>query len=374
MVILHFMSELSIRSQFANSYVMLGGIYLGAVGTLLVIVNPIRRPFLIGLAGASIALFSIALRLVTALPTYFGTGLKNPAAMTLLAIGATAVLIFVCSSARISWTVSKVAVASRGDSSAPRRRVGPIELDLIIPVYNEEETIAEVIKRGMGIALGNLNGAIRLVVVDDASSDRTADIVKAFPNVTLIRHDHNQGKGAAVRTGLNNSSGEIVAILDADLEYYPEDIPHLVDPLVDGDADMVLGSRFGGGTPIGMRLSHLIGNMFLTLATRLLFRTSITDVMTGHKAFRRRALESLKIEKTGFDFETEVVAKALMKHLRISEVPIRYNSRRKGKAKINWFDGVRSLITLARCRLTITGRAQAPDFSRGVRELKADLL
>ena len=221
----------------------------------------------------------------------------------------------------------------------------PAIVSVIVPCYNEAATVGLVVARVLGLQ-ASLQVNIELVVVDDGSTDDTSAIVAEYPSVRLIRHGRNMGKGAAVRTGLANAAGDVIVIQDADLEYFPEEIPGLVEPILRNQADVVLGSRFVGRRPEGMGSSHLLGNRILSLAASLLFRRCITDVMTGHKAFRMTVLEGLRLERRGFEFETEVVAKALKSGCRLLEVPIRYRYREKGKAKIRWIHGLTSLLTL----------------------------
>ena len=188
-----------------------------------------------------------------------------------------------------------------------------------------------------------------IIVVNDGSTDRSGEICRKFDNVALIEHKLNMGKGAAVQTGIKNSSGDIVLIQDADLEYFPEDIPRLVNPILEGRADVVLGSRFLG-EPYGMSKSHTVGNKILTDTTRLLYRHKITDVMTGYKAFRKELLRDISLESKDFSVETELVAKLLEKKCLIIETPIRYKYRQTGRSKISWKHGFKSLWTLLRIR------------------------
>lgn len=222
-----------------------------------------------------------------------------------------------------------------------------MKVSIIVPVYNEEKSIEAVLRRLLKVCQ-NLP-SLEIVVVDDGSTDDTLRRVARFNPVRLIRHDRNQGKGAAVSTGLRNCKGDIVAIQDADMEYRPEDIPRLVEPILNGKVDAVYGSRFKGNMN-GMRVSHYIGNMIISFATRLLFGGSVTDVMTGHKAFRRKIFNPFSLKGNGFTVEIEITAKILKKHWRLMEVPIDYSYRKHGVAKIKYTDGLRCLLAVIRER------------------------
>jgi len=221
-----------------------------------------------------------------------------------------------------------------------------MKASIIVPCYNEEETIATTIEKLKGV---NIDCEKEILVVDDGSTDNSASIVEKIKGVKLVRHNKNMGKGAAVKTGVKLATGDIAVIQDADLEYLPEEIPKLIKPLFEKKADVVYGSRFLGSHK-GMSASHIIGNKILSLATRILYRAGITDVMTGHKAFLREALDNVELEAKRFEFEPEVTAKMLREHYRIIEVPITYEYRKSGKAKIGWKDGYVSLWLLLKSR------------------------
>jgi glycosyltransferase involved in cell wall biosynthesis len=229
-----------------------------------------------------------------------------------------------------------------GDLNLPTQLQTP-DVTVIIPAYCEEETISEVIQRVINITwtLGN----VEIIVVDDGSTDRTAEKIAAFPLVKHIRHEHNLGKGAALRTGIQNARGKILVIQDADLEYAPEFIPSLVEPIADGTVDIVYGSRFKGD-PDGMSFSHFIGNSILSLVARFLYRTKITDIMTGQKAFRKSVLDAAKIGENGFAVEVEMTSLSLNGAQRFTEIPIPYVYRSHGTSKIGNMDGVRSLVKM----------------------------
>lgn len=218
-----------------------------------------------------------------------------------------------------------------------------IDVSVIIPAYDEEETIAEVlqdVKKVSGF-LGN----VEVIVVDDGSKDRTGEKVVAFPYVKYIRHKHNLGKGAAIQTGIKNSSGKIIVIQDADLEYLPKCIPSLVKPISEGSMDIVYGSRFNS-KPKGMSFAHFWGNTILSLVTRFLYNIKIEDVMTGQKVFRRSVLDFIKLKENGFVVEIEITCLAFNQSRKFTELPIPYSYRNHGHSKIKPFDGFKSLVKL----------------------------
>jgi len=214
--------------------------------------------------------------------------------------------------------------------------VKKLRITILIPCYNEENSILEVINMVKSVDLGYPK---EIIVVDDGSEDSSVEKIRTQTGVKLLLHEKNQGKGKAIQTGLKHATGDIVVIQDADLEYFPKDIPLLLAPLIKGEADVVYGSRFLG-KPEGMSFSHNIGNRVLSWATRILYGNSITDMMTGYKAFFRTDLEGVSLESRGFEFEPEITVKLLKKGKKITEVPISYSYRKKGKAKIGWKDGV----------------------------------
>jgi glycosyltransferase involved in cell wall biosynthesis len=222
-------------------------------------------------------------------------------------------------------------------------------LSIIVPCYNEQDTIGEVLTRVQDL---DLRVPKEVIVVDDGSSDASADIVALHSSVRLIRHQKNLGKGAAIKTGIEQSRGEILLIQDADMEYFPDDIPSLVEPILRNEADLVLGSRIRGSHK-GMSSSHLMGNLILSLIATVLFAKLVTDLMTGYKAVRRSVFQECIPISTGFEVEAEVVAKALDRGFRLREVPIRYEYRRTGVSKINWKYAVASIGQLLRVRIHI---------------------
>jgi glycosyltransferase involved in cell wall biosynthesis len=229
-----------------------------------------------------------------------------------------------------------------------------MRVTVIVPAYNEAATIEQVLRR-----VADLQLDAEILVVDDGSVDDTAEIVGALESqiagLRLIIHERNQGKGAAVRTGINASRGEIVMIQDADLEYDPADIPRLLEPLNNGVADVVYGTRFRGGQTQRAHLFwHYAGNKFLSLLTNILFNTTISDMEVGYKAFNGELIRSIKLVSDDFAFEPEVTAKVLLhKDIRIFEVAISYYGRTydEGK-KITWRDGFSAVAALIRFRFT----------------------
>jgi glycosyltransferase involved in cell wall biosynthesis len=224
-----------------------------------------------------------------------------------------------------------------------------VEISVLVPAHNEEGTIEDCLKRITKVLKSN-DSRYEIIVIDDGSTDKTyacsQDIARwDGGSVRIIRNGSKCGKGAALMAASKKSRGEILVVLDADLEYAPEDVLRVVDPIEQGVSDAVFGSRFRGQTE-GMSLSHRLGNTVLTATTNFLYGGQLTDVMTGYKAFRRAALEQLGIGEPGFGFEVEVAAKALRAGLRISEVPIKYRRRTSGRSKIRWIDGLRCLFDL----------------------------
>jgi glycosyltransferase involved in cell wall biosynthesis len=223
-------------------------------------------------------------------------------------------------------------------------------LSVVVPVYNERPTLAEVIRRMRAVQLPL---ELEVIAVDDGSSDGSGQVLQALQDSTVrvLTHGRNQGKGAAVRTGLAAASGDLVLIQDADLEYDPEDWLRLLDPILKGKARVVYGSRFTGERK-NMFPLHWLGNRLLTLTTNVLYQTTLSDMETCYKLFDRQVLEGLRIESNRFDFEPEITAKVLRRGERIYEVPISYAGREfaEGK-KITWRDGFAAMSALIRYRL-----------------------
>ena len=230
-------------------------------------------------------------------------------------------------------------------------------LTVVIPCYNEEKTLETIVGRVLGADRCGL--ALEVVIVDDGSQDRSVAVIGALaerhPEIVWVAHAHNQGKGAALRTGFARASGDIVLVQDADLEYSPADYPKLLKPFLDGRADVVFGSRFKGGDESRvLYFWHSVGNKVLTLASNMFTDLNLTDMETCYKAFRREIVQSLKIEENRFGFEPEITAKIarLRPRPRIYEVGISYSGRtyEEGK-KIGWKDGVRAFYCIVRYNL-----------------------
>ena len=224
-------------------------------------------------------------------------------------------------------------------------------LSVVVPVYNERVTVAEVIRR---IRAVELPVDVEVIVVDDGSSDGTDKVLTALGDSTVrvLTHAVNQGKGAAVRTGMASARGDLLLIQDADQEYDPADWPRLLDPILRGKARVVYGSRFTGER-MNMLPLHWIGNRFLSLMTNLLYSSTMSDMETCYKLFDRRVLEGLTIESNNFDFEPEITAKVLRRGFRIYEVPISYAGRELSEGKkITWRDGIGALRALIKFRFT----------------------
>lgn len=228
--------------------------------------------------------------------------------------------------------------------------LGYQKISIIIPAYNEKNTIKEVLRRCKQAE--TLGMAREIIVVDDGSTDGTRDILKLEEDssVRVLLHDRNLGKGAAIRTGLEHVSGDLVLIQDADLEYDPDDWQVMLRPVLKGKATVVYGSRFTGERR-NMLYWHYLGNRLLSLLTNILYNTTISDMETCYKLFRKDILEGIKIRSNHFDFEPEITAKICKKGIRIYEVPISYTGREayEGK-KISWRDGVPALWALLKYR------------------------
>ena len=226
-------------------------------------------------------------------------------------------------------------------------------ISIVVPAYNEEKTIATVIENLKGLDLSGIGCSKEIVIVDDGSRDNTGKVISAIKGVKVIRHDSNRGKGAAIKTGIENSHGNIIIIQDADLEYNPKYIPAIVKPIIEGKEKVVYGSRFIKGVRGNVMIVHEIGNKFLSLVTSLLYGQKITDMETGYKAFRRDVLQGISLEAKGFDIEPEITAKFMRKGIHIKEVPIIFYARtfEEGK-KITWIDGLKALVTLIKYRFS----------------------
>jgi glycosyltransferase involved in cell wall biosynthesis len=226
-----------------------------------------------------------------------------------------------------------------------------MKLSVVIPVFNEERTIEQIVERVRAVPLDK-----ELIVVDDCSTDQTRQILARLAgadDVTVLRHDRNRGKGAALRTGFAAARGEVVLIQDADLEYDPQDYPKLLEPILDGRADVVYGSRFSGGEPHRvLYFWHSVGNRFLTLLSNVLTNLNLSDLEVCYKVFRREILQAIEIEEARFGFEPEITAKIAKARCRIYEVGITYSGRtyQEGK-KIGWRDGLRAIWCILKYNL-----------------------
>lgn len=221
------------------------------------------------------------------------------------------------------------------------------QVTAIVPALNEQDTLGEVVERLLALPLD-----IQVIVVNDGSTDATASVLAGFGSrITVLTNEKPGGKGMAIRQALPYALGEAVIIQDADLEYFPEDIPALVRPILEGRANVVYGTRFARGLPKDMALPNKIVNVLLAWAVRLLFWRRLTDEATCYKAFRRSLLQSMNLQCRRFEFCPEVTAKALRRGEKILELPIRYVPRTKtaGK-KIRWTDAPDAFWTLLKYR------------------------
>lgn len=206
-----------------------------------------------------------------------------------------------------------------------------MKLSVVIPVYNEVNNIAEILRRVQATKLPT-----EIIVVDDGSEDGTRTILQQLngqEKVRVILHEKNQGKGAAVVTGMRAAQGDILLIQDADLEYDPRDYPTLLQPIQEGVAEVVYGSRFLGAPHRVAMFWHMVANKLLTLMTNMLYNTILTDMETGYKVFRREVIQGMKIRSKRFNFEPEFTAKVLKRNYRIFEVPISFNPRDYSQGK-----------------------------------------
>ena len=235
-----------------------------------------------------------------------------------------------------------------------------MKLSVIMPVYNEVATIKEIVRRVMRVRIPK-----ELIIVDDGSTDGTREKLKEIASlpaeelgagpqerIRIFFHRRNKGKGAAIRTGLKHCTGDIIIIQDADLEYYPEEYHRVIQPIMDGRADVVYGSRFLGTHRVYM-FTHYLANLVLNFLANLLYNTILTDMETCYKAFRADVIKGIKLRSDGFGFEAEVTARIFQRQLRVYETPISYSGRtyEEGK-KITWRDGVRTLYWLLACKLS----------------------
>jgi len=229
------------------------------------------------------------------------------------------------------------------------------KITILIPIFNELHTLETILKKVDEVSFCNLEKEI--ILIDDYSTDGTREILEklktqAPDKYKIFYHDKNIGKGAALRTGFEHVTGDIVVIQDADLEYDPADYEPLIKMILEDKADVVYGSRFMGVQPSGsFMLTHRLGNKLLTFIANVVFNTTLTDMETCYKAFKSEVLKDIKIESDRFDFEPEITAKVLKKGVRLVELPISYYGRKfdEGK-KITWMDGIHAIAALVKFR------------------------
>ncbi len=237
----------------------------------------------------------------------------------------------------------------------------PVRLSVLIPCYNEEKTLEQCMENLLGIKNDRL--LLEIIIIDDKSNDGSLAVARSLesrhPEITVLEHDRNRGKGAALRTGIERATGEIVAVQDADLEYDPNDLRRLLNPILAGKADVVYGSRFVTGAERRvLYFWHSIANRFLTLASNMFTDVNLTDMETCYKVFRREVIRRIEIEEDRFGFEPEITAKVAQLKARIYEIGISYHGRtyQEGK-KIGWKDAVRTLYCIFKYN---TFKAPAP--------------
>ena len=226
-----------------------------------------------------------------------------------------------------------------------------MSLTVVLPIYNERPTIQTILDQVLAVGLAD-----EVIAVDDGSTDGTrevlADYARARPRVRVILHERNQGKGAAVVTGIKAATQDLVLIQDADLEYDPRDYPSLLAPIQEDKADVVFGSRFLGGARRTTMFWHMVANVLLTLLTNILYNSILSDMETGYKLFRRELIQSIPLRAKRFDFEPEVTAKLLKRKVRIFEVPISFNPREYAQGKkIKLKDAFHAVFTLIKYRI-----------------------
>lgn len=226
-----------------------------------------------------------------------------------------------------------------------------MKLSIVIPVYNEKSSIRDVIHRVEAVGYDK-----EIILVDDFSTDGSREILEEYKNrkgYHVVSHSRNQGKGAALRTGFAHATGDVIIIQDADLEYDPRDYPVLLEPIFDGRADVVYGSRFLGGPHRVLFYWHSVGNKFLTTLSNMFTNLNLTDMETGYKVFSKKVIDSITLKCDRFGFEPEITSKIARKNFRIYEVPISYSGRdySEGK-KITWKDGVAALWFIIRFRIS----------------------
>jgi glycosyltransferase involved in cell wall biosynthesis len=226
-----------------------------------------------------------------------------------------------------------------------------VKLSVIVPVYNEVHTVEPAVR-----AVLDVGRADEILIIDDGSTDGTRDLYPRIAaldeRIRIVLHERNQGKGAAVRTGFQQATGDILLIQDADLEYDPRDYATLLRPIEEGRAAVVYGSRFRGGPTKTMFFWHMVGNKMLTLVTNVLYNTILSDMETCYKVFRADVVRDIPLQSRGFEFEPEITSKILKRGYRIYEVPISYNGREfeEGKKLNPWREGPKALYFLVKYR------------------------
>ena len=235
-------------------------------------------------------------------------------------------------------------------------------LSVVIPVYNERDTLHEILRQVRAVPIKK-----QIILVDDDSKDGTRGVLERMraeePDLTVVFHDRNRGKGAALRTGFRHATGQLVIVQDADLEYDPSEYPKLIQPILEGKADVVYGSRFIGESHRVLYFRHSLGNKFLTLLSNVFTNLNLTDMEVCYKVFRREVIQGITLKSDRFGFEPEVTAKVARfvvppmegraaRKCRVYELPVSYNGRdySEGK-KIGWKDGVQALYCIVRFAL-----------------------
>lgn len=233
-----------------------------------------------------------------------------------------------------------------------------MKLSVVMPVFNELKTLPEILKRVMAVDIPK-----EIIIVDDCSTDGSREFLKKFfeehknntdgkNEIKLFLHEKNQGKTSALKTGFSHISGDIVIVQDADLEYNPQEYHILIQPILDGRADVVYGSRFMGGPHRVLFFWHYLGNKFLTLLSNMFTNLNLSDMETGYKAFKSEVIKKINLKSKRFGFEPEVTAKVAKLGSRVYEVPISYSGRTYAEGKkINWKDGLRALYQIIRYSL-----------------------